>query len=506
MGTPQNANTSSKMMEEGGGSAYTSEDCCGEYKSCIPDISNNGLAWIYNIYNFVLGDPISWFTDLLCMKNGRAFKSSTDEKAISYSNWLWNTIYLMIKEYTAVLFQLVCFSRVQLPDFFTGAFITYVMLVTLGFPFMNSYLFFLLRLGPWTTDINTPGLVAVYKNFIQILLVIAMHLSAAKTASDFLTSYDHIWMGSSMSQIDMNGTQTPVSWIFYSVDDAVDIALPGVEEGLNSLFFLVGLLNIMEADAGKYMSSAYWNTEQQPTDSINEISTGNIMEGINNLKTTLETGINILNDQVRSINTGNMDKTQMNKDTIEKYEIKEETDKNNIPKNTSTIKLNPLPRKQIEKINGGRPLNLNSKLIANYNFDNVSLRVMKKRTDNDGKLFTHHSAVPINFIVHVCILIAAISRAFPTAHGTPAITLFLYLRGVCTGSVANSRIIGGSIGTLLALMYYYIFHVWAGRIQTPIPEKFIKSVIVDEPAYLYSELQLPKHMIVADMKNKMNSE
>ncbi len=121
--------------------------------------------------------------------------------------------------------------------------------------------------------------------------------------------------------------------------------------------------------------------------------------------------------------------------------------------------------------------------------------------------YVGHSAIPISFILHVCLLLAATSRAFPTAHGTPAISLFLVQMEYCKGDVARQRVIGGCIGAVLGLLYYYIWYVWPGRTQTEIPERFISSAIVARPAFLYSELQIPDSMIkVNDAKGSFKQK
>jgi hypothetical protein len=392
------------------------------------------------------------------------------EEGKNTSDWAWNTLYIFFKEYIAVVLQIVLFKRLDLPDFLTAAFITYVLLVSLGFPFINSYLFFLLRLGPWTTSKNTPGIKSLMKNLFQIVIVITAHLLAARTAADFLKSHETTWETSHIHEIMNQGQNTSfestISWNFYGSDENVNVALPGIEEALNSFLFLIGLLNIMEADFGEAMSSAYWNEKPTQKGSTIEVKNDKLLAEITATR-------NLINEQTKNI-----------QEKLE--EIKTQA---TVPPIKPLRTFIPLPNKSIL-----------SNVNATQNTRIVSLEPVGRRMNGED-IFTHHSAIPITFILHVCILIAAISRMFPTAHGTPAITMYLYLREYCSGEVATSRVMGGSIGALMALLYYYIYHVWAGRYQSPIPEKFVQSIIVREPAYLYSELQLPKHM-----SNKMNSE
>lgn len=117
-----------------------------------------------------------------------------------------------------------------------------------------------------------------------------------------------------------------------------------------------------------------------------------------------------------------------------------------------------------------------------------------RQTHENHDYIEHLGGIPIVFIMYVCILLAATSRAFPTAHGTPAITIYLFQRGWINWDVALSRMVGGFIGSVLTLIYYYIWYVWPGRKQRDIAEGVVQNLIVGPPAFLLSHLQLPNEM------------
>ena len=121
-------------------------------------------------------------------------------------------------------------------------------------------------------------------------------------------------------------------------------------------------------------------------------------------------------------------------------------------------------------------------------------RLDYRRKDDEGNPYTTNVPIPVAFILHVCLLLAATSRAFPTAHGTPAVSVYLREMGFISNEIMNSRIIGGSLGAILALVYYYVWYVLPANHQGSITETFIKTLIVAPPAFLTGQLQLPVGM------------
>ena len=110
------------------------------------------------------------------------------------------------------------------------------------------------------------------------------------------------------------------------------------------------------------------------------------------------------------------------------------------------------------------------------------------------KIPPYHS-IPIKLIVHVSILVAGIMRAFPSAHQSLHITLYVG-NGILDEwpSDFNGRLIGGFVGLLLALIYYHTVYYQANS-----PSKYnpLKKLVVDcreENIFMQSALTLPAHM------------
>ena len=381
-------------------------------------------------------DPLQWFYS--CSSPGQFLPAETTWWAFAKG-----TLYMLAKEYVAVLVQLVCYSRVMLPDMFTGPLILFMMLVVFGFPFLSSYLFFVLRLGPWYN--GQMGVRGWMRIVLQAFLMTSAQLLGALTAASFLNTNGHIWAQSGMTE-----SGSSVYWLFANVDDKVDPQLPALEEALNTLLFMMGLLHLMEADT-ELMTSAFWSKAQNPDlpekkTEVQEDSNTAFRKEVGAKLDTLTATIQALKARLE--------------DPLTKP----------VP---PPFRLEPLPR----------------------NLSGSYLPLGETRRKNpDGANFTFHVPIPITFIAHVCVLLAATTRAFPTAHGTPAITLFLAQMGYCDQSVAWSRVAGGCIGALVALFYYYAIYVWPGRNQRGVSETFVQTVVVAPPAFLYSELQLPHGM------------
>ena len=369
--------------------------------------------WTNSMYEYTFCGVFDWIRDFFHL--GDCYVGNGDEP-----KWIWGTFNMMAREFITVLIQIVCYERVQLNDMFTGSLILYMMLVTFAFPFMSSYLFVALRLGPWYP--KDKGLGGLGRVVIQIILVVGAQLSGAAAAWQLMNL--NLWKGSGMqltsnevwnngtviepSHLRENGTKivstSTVTWNFVGVDNTIsDKRLPGLEECMYTVFFLVGLLHLMDADAGDFMLNAHFNGDEkrQAASTVNA----------DNAKGT----------------TG----------------------------------------KESESVNQNEPKQTNEAMARN--------------------------SIPITFILHVCILLAAVTRAFPTAHGTPAITLYLLWSGIQSdSSVINSRIIGGSFGSLLVLFYYHFVYVW--RQPKGIIKGYIDNVIKPRPPFLYSELRLPHSM------------
>jgi hypothetical protein len=345
--------------------------------------------------------------------------------------WLPGTAIMILKEYVAVLAQLVCFSRVMLPDFFTGPLILFMTLVVFAFPFLSSYLFLLLRFGPWAPGGAWPRVVG------QTVGVIGAQLLGALTAAYVVKTHGYLWSASTMTE-----NSETVFWLYRSADDQVHPALPGLEEACCVGFFLVGLLHLMEEDpaAQGLLVSAFWHgkkdEETQPVLGKQENPLEKIEEqlvGISSTQTNIDLRL---------------------RDIAEKQSAME----SKLMVASGRPVLDPLPL---------RPLPARSN---QQNFGSLLSPTTPKNPSPP-------TPIPTGFILHVCILLAATSRAFPTAHGTPAVTLYVAQMGFCSAAAAWSRVVGGFIGAGVALGYYWALYVRPRESRTP--------------AFLYSEMKMP---------------
>ena len=412
-------------------------------------------------------------------------------KRAGFSSWQWlvNTIYLGLKEALCVIIQLVCFSRTGLGDMFTGSLILFMMLVSFGFPFLSSYLFMVLRLGPWYD--KSMGLYGLFRLFLQVVFIIGSQLLGGFAAAEFLKKYGSTWAGSGMSQTDsrknwifnrLNGTDSMansrVDWLFLNVDKDVDGTLSALEEGLNTFVFMIGLLHLMEVDNDKLLSSAFFNRENdnKPLDkvSVHESDYQEVESATN------ESEASTAAPSTEAVTVKGGSQAQLSR----------------FPRGALPPVRVP-PNRQYKPNNTATPSGtgvvdsyfyLASKVLDESAIANVDTSV---RRDKDGNVFTTHMGIPIQLILHVCLLLAATQRAFPTAHGTPAISLFLWRMEYTTDSVARSRIAGGFVGSFFSLLYYYIWYVWPGNKQRGIAESTVSNLIIGPPAFLQSQLQLP---------------
>lgn len=111
-----------------------------------------------------------------------------------------------------------------------------------------------------------------------------------------------------------------------------------------------------------------------------------------------------------------------------------------------------------------------------------------------SKIPPYHS-IPITLIVHVSILVAGIMRAFPSAHQSLHITLYVG-NGILDEWPSDfyGRLVGGFVGTILALIYYHTVYY-----QADSPSKYnpLKKLVVDcreDNIFMQSALTLPAHM------------
>jgi len=310
-----------------------------------------------------------------------------------FRDWDWITAngFQCIKEFVAVLFQLVCYSRMGNYDFFNGALVLLLTLVVFDFPFLNSNLFTCLRFGPWFL----PSKQNFVGTLIQTVCIALFQVAGACAAAAMWFEIVDQWK--SLDKAVDNGILYNNETIFHGavynnlrsdVKDAPSVAKLSIflDEFAAQLVFLVGLIHIMEAVLPGLLMSAAWQSpppvEEKPSSSIK------------------------------------------------------------------------------------------------------------------------HMPIPLTFILCASMLVAAVTRAFPSAHQSPHISIFLLMLGKLqldknetTGIDTDAcwlRLAGGLVAVPVTLLYYWFVYVSRDASEGEGRVKTFKRAVFDSGApYMRSELLLP---------------
>lgn len=291
-----------------------------------------------------------------------------------------------VKEFAAVLFQLLCYSRMGNYDFFNGALVLFVTLTVFGFPFLNPSLFATLRLGPWMK----PSEQSVLGTLLQVALMAGFQFSGAIAAA--AVWYDIVGRWPSLGKAVDNGVLYNNSTfihgaVYNSLRSDVEEDRTGARAGIffdefvAQMVFMIGLIHIMEAVVPTLLASAAWQ---------------------------------------------------------------------------------PPPEKK------------------------------------DESSLPPHTPIPLTFILCASLLVAGVTRAFPSAHQSPHISVFLlflaYLGAWGIDTVACwLRFAGGLSSVGVVLLYYWYVYVDRGLEDGGVYRKAARSVIIPPgaPVFMRSELLLP---------------
>jgi hypothetical protein len=72
--------------------------------------------------------------------------------------------------------------------------------------------------------------------------------------------------------------------------------------------------------------------------------------------------------------------------------------------------------------------------------------------------------VPFMLVFQICILLAGVSRAFPSAHLSLHVSVYNACMGTNTWESVFLRIAGGFLAAVVALLYYFVWYVWVGDV------------------------------------------
>ena len=126
-------------------------------------------------------------------------------------------------------------------------------------------------------------------------------------------------------------------------------------------------------------------------------------------------------------------------------------------------------------------------------------RAHRAKSPATATVTPRYNAVPVELILHASLVVAGVVRAFPSAHQSLHITVFVGAALVDGGfpDLFWARIGGGIVATGLALGYYHLLYKQAGmecvRMVNPL-KRFVVDYISKPAVFMEAQLALPKHM------------
>lgn len=104
--------------------------------------------------------------------------------------------------------------------------------------------------------------------------------------------------------------------------------------------------------------------------------------------------------------------------------------------------------------------------------------------------------IPSAYIVHACVLILGLTRAFPSAHQSLHLSVYYFHMGYINVEAMWVRFAGGLMAAVAAILYYHFWYVYIGRKDGVLPKLNKRLDLMGLPAYMASqaELRLPDYM------------
>lgn len=445
-----------------------------------------------------------------------------------------------LNEYTAVLVQLVCYSRLGSVDLFNGALLLYMVLIVFAFPFLNSYLFGFLRFGMWWVYCpqkggKPPKIIDDEKEpddaeekiemsqlgwfvctVFQFVLITAFQVAGAYSASRVTKWSEATWNASYVSASDDKAL--PVQF-FYSGPSKVDIWWVFLEEFFAVFFLLIGSLHLIHCYSSGLLKNAFWKEKPLLDDNSNaglgagfqsdtnriEASLKGLSEKVEELVNHKDTSEPVVSDVVdhdsltpRTVRRSDGVRSDSTKSTIRRSDSNKSVTNDIL--NTSSVGLN------IEETPANRRF-VAARYPSNLDTSSFFLRSSVKLVSDESeaksavlKPSTEYFPVPSELIMHVSLLVVAISRAFPSAHQSLHISIYLWYIDLSGTDFLPTgiRILGGYAACGVALLYYWFWYVWTGHSKGDEFEWKYKSPIrkywKDKKSALFrSELRLPNY-------------
>jgi hypothetical protein len=447
---------------------------------------------------------------------------------------------MCLKEFVAVLVQLVCYSRLGSVDLINGGVILYMILVVFSFPFLNSYLYGFLRFGMWWNNrlkSRTGGW--IIQTVIQFICMTLCQVGGALLAAWIVKQYSGSWGDA----------------VLRSVSDPVDGGAVGVQyessaSGVGGFMFLeefcavfillVGLLHLMHCFNDDLLKNTYW-AKPEPVDTTTVVvaETGgpiivdaaekpfdeedfdpdefrvargdgftDKLEIIRKAISAIASNVHEVSDTCKELSTlahssaakGGVSGVAV----IPANDLSDSVEK----RRPANGRLPPLPSSQSVQYADLPPAHrgLDGLYFPNLNigsfFMGAAVSPALSTAVQPAEYIKLHSfpiaKIPGELILHASFLVMAISRAFPSAHQSLHITVYLRGRDIIKEDEMLERFVGGYLACIFALGYYWFWYVYAGDAKgdkNGRTTRLIRRNFMDPlPPFLRDKLKVPQYM------------
>ena len=462
---------------------------------------------------------------------------------------------MCVKEFVAVLVQLVCFERLGVIDLFQGGLVLYMILVVFAFPFLNSYLFGFLRFGMWLkkSKKGKDAELGVWEWFgrtlIQFVLVTVSQVAGAVCAAELVGHINSTW-GSVGMYKDYRGVNPPVegnpkiglSYLRPPESDIQD-GYELFEEFCAVLLLLIGLLHLIACDSGGLLLNTYWYKDESLSQSTDEGGDGvgfttsmdSVQSHLAGIRYTMDElklrvdGLSLCDPSaLQQSSTVVMANPQVVGNIVYGNENSMVQGDGNGLNGSGGGKPNPMKHvKPLPPIvrSGALPPVAGATQAAPADLISANPFASAFNTDslfartNVGAALPLNAAIPKKqpaspiipipsaLILHASILVAALTRAFPSAHQSLHLTVYYWQMNYFTdASTLIERIAGGYLACGVALVYYYFWYVYAGSVDADAPDgetqaerRVVRRWFMEGPqAFMSSELRLPHYMRIGE--------
>jgi hypothetical protein len=443
------------------------------------------------------------------------------------------TIVLCLKEFTAVMVQLVCYSRLGMVDLFNGGLLLFMILIVFAFPFLNSYLFGFMRFGMWwvyidatghknedentipsdgnETDtrytrgntipspLHTKGIKKLtqkswfFRTFSQFIFVSLFQSMGAIAAANIVKAWQSRWLDATLSLKSYNNSDKIPQPIELTYNQATlhehDMGWIVAEEVAAVFLLLVGMLHLMHFHSEPLLHNAYWRS-QEPNATEEKVNPSN---GFKSDREIIESKLNEIkysNGEIESACRTILRRTKQLLRPLPPVVVP-----------IGKSQKQPLQPLQPESMFPTTHMTLESdqpNTVYSTEQSEDSQEKPRWKPSPSNELPT----IPANLIFHASLLVAAISRAFPSAHQSLHLSVYIWAMGDWKQTDHFfARIGGGYVATGFALTYYWFWYVIAGSIHgdadpdTGKKKSWARRNFLDvQPAIFRGKLRLPDYM------------